>query len=484
MFDPRRPAASLLQRFVWLTAALASVACASSAMAAFETTKGILPDGTAYRIDFPDHWNGTVLIGLDYAGRDPMIEGDANAANRQLIEQGFAMAGTTRLVTGWAIHLAAANAIRTLDLFEAKYGKARHAIQFGNSQGGHTAAVSMQAYPQRWDGALIQCGGLSGAVGQWQGKFDALFAAKTLLAPDAADSSLPVIHVPQDWQTTALPAWKQMLEGAEKTPAGQARIALAAMLGQLPAWADRNQPQPQADDLNAQASGLADSLIRNLLNQAMSSRAQLEKRSGGNITSNVGMDYAKALAQIDQEGLIARLYQKAGLNLQDDLVRLAQAPRVSADPDAIAFVATGVFDGNLQAPVLTVNGIGDPISTVASQQIYGATVKAAGKEALLRQVYTASAGHCGFTPAESVAAVQTLMRRINTGTWPATDAVAMNQAAAATGLGLAPGAARFIPYTPRRFERAYGACDLERDLKASTVAPVRAEGQALPVCRK
>ncbi len=134
------------------------------------TSEGKLPDGSPYRIDFPEHWNGALLVGLDYAGRDPMAEGDVNLANRTLLEQGFAMAGTTRTVTGWAIHLAAANAVRTLDVFSAKYGKPKYAIQFGSSQGGHVSAVAIQADPTRWQGAVIRCGGLSGTVGQWQAK--------------------------------------------------------------------------------------------------------------------------------------------------------------------------------------------------------------------------------------------------------------------------------------------------------------------------
>jgi pimeloyl-ACP methyl ester carboxylesterase len=457
----------------------ALIALASTSFAATETTQGQLPDGTPYRIDFPANWNGTVLIGLDYAGRDPMAADDFGATSRKLLELGYAMAGTTRTVTGWAIHNAAANAVRTLDLFEAKYGKPKYAVEFGSSQGGHTAAVSVQAYPNRWSGAVPLCPGLAGSVGQWQGKFDALFAAKTLLAPD---SSLPVVGIPQDWQTTALPAWQTVFEEARKTPAGRARIALAAMLGQLPDWADPAKPRPRADDLDARQEGLITALAsqRGLLPQAMSSRSQIESLAGGNVTSNVGVDYARVLHGVDKEALIERLYRRAGLNLKQDLDRLSKAPRVSADPRAVAYLATGVFDGDLKIPVLTLSGVGDPISIVAGQQFYQSQVDAAGKSGMLRQVFTASAGHCGFNPAETVATVQTLRRRLETGTWPNTDADSMNSAAAATGLG----APRFIPFTPPRFVRAYTACDLDRDLKSAGITPVRAEGQQLPVCRR
>jgi pimeloyl-ACP methyl ester carboxylesterase len=439
---------------------------AQEAPAGVATTKGTLPDGTAYRIDLPPHWNGTVLIGLDYAGRDLMAESDASLANRKLLEQGYAMAGTTRTVTGWAIHLAAANAVRTLDLFTAKYGKPKYAIQFGSSQGGHAAAVGIQAYPERWNGAVILCGGLSGTVGQWQGKFDAMFVARTLLAPG---QDLPITGLSQDWRSSAQPAWHRVLDAAQQTPQGRARIAFAARIGQLPDWSDSSKSQPAAGDIAARQQGLFHSLAheRNLADQALSSRSQIETLSGGNITGNAGVDYAQLLREVDGDGLVAGLYREAGLDLQADLAALARAPRTVADPKALAYVASGVLDGRLQMPVLTLNGTGDPISVVASQQSYQAAVDAAGRTPLLRQVYTASAGHCSFAPAETIAAVQTLSQRLDSGSWPDTSAAAMNRRANAA----APGAARFIDYTPPRFLRPYGPADLARALAGSDFKP-------------
>lgn len=449
--------------------ACAALACTVQAAAPVTSTEGKLKDGTPYRIDMPQHWNGAVLIGLDYASRPRGPDADA------LLAEGYAMAGTTREISGWAIQRAAANAIETLDLFEARYGKAALPIELGQSQGGHTAAVSVQAYPERWRGAVVKCGGLSGAVGQWQAKLDGLFVARMLLAPD---SNLPVTHIPDDWQTTALPAWTAMLEQAEKTPAGRARIAFAARVAQLPDWSDPAKPAPAAGDAQARARGLADSLVRGLVRQAMSSRNQVERLSGGNISANTGVDYGALLAAADQDGLVRGLYRDAGLSLDADLAVLARAPRLSADPKALAYVATGVFDGDLKMPVLTLNGLGDPISPPASQQFYEQAVERAGKGALLRQTYTRSAGHCGFTPAETVASVHALVTRIKSGQWPDTSAAGMTALAGATGLG----ESRFVSYTPPPFLRPYSSCTLLPTLKQAGVPPFALPGQALPVC--
>ena len=47
--------------------ALVVIALAAPVGAATEVTSGVLPDGTPYRIDYPDNWNGTLLVSLDYA---------------------------------------------------------------------------------------------------------------------------------------------------------------------------------------------------------------------------------------------------------------------------------------------------------------------------------------------------------------------------------------------------------------------------------
>ena len=471
-FDLKLRVSKIIRKYLVVVALLAHFGPVSGQV---QTLEGKLDDGTSYRIDRPEDWNGTLLVGLDYAGRDPLAAGEAGAANRYLIEHGFALAGTTRAVTGWAIQLAARNALQTLDIFTQKFGKPKYAVEFGGSMGGHTAAVTLQAYPTRWNGAVIMCGGLSGTVGQWQGKFDGLWVAKTLVAPE---SSLPVIHIPKDFQTAALPAWRQMFATTGQTPQGKARAALAAIFAQMPDWSDRTKPRPASDDLEAREDGLVHNLITGLLPQAMSSRSQIETLSGGNITSNNDVDYAELLKKIDKEGLAAKIYAQAGLDLSVDLALLAKAPRISADPAAIAYVASGVFDGALAAPVLTMSGIGDPISTVPSQESYASAVARAGKSSQLRQVYTASTGHCGFTPAETVAAVEVLKHRLDSGKWDDTSMKAMNDLSATTLIG----PSRFIDFTPPPFGRPYTACDLNNTLKAARIKPLETPGQELPRC--
>ena len=115
----------------------------------------------------------------------------------------------------------------------------------------------------------------------------------------------------------------------------------------------------------------------------------------------------------------------------------------------------GVWDGNLRMPVVTVNGIGDNISPVSGQEAFERAITAAGKGDLLRQIYTNTAGHCGFSAGETVAAVEALSARVATGRWGDTSPSALNAAAAA----VATGPARFVPHQPTAFMRPFSACD-------------------------
>jgi len=83
----------------------------------------------------------------------------------------------------------------------------------------------------------------------------------------------------------------------------------------------------------------------------------------------------------------------------------------------------------------------------------------------LRQIYVHRAGHCSFTPAETVTAFQTLVHRLDTGAWDNTgDTQALNNAATALGPtfnvflsanGASPTAAAFVPFHPSVFLRPF-----------------------------
>lgn len=423
--------------------------CLSGSPARPTCISGTLDDGTPYAFVVPAEWNGTVVVALDYTAG-----GEGEALTGRLLADGVARGGTARTVTGWNIRAAIDNQAAALARFEAAYGPARHAIASGTSMGGFVSAGVAQVHPDVFDAAVPFCGGLSGSVAQWNQKLDTVFVLERLVAP-----GLPVIDVPAD-VPGAQRAWIDALTAAQRTPEGRARIALAGAIGQLPPWGVRpdgtTPPPPAAGDPAALEEGVFLALAGGPLpyiGQAMSSRRQITAVVGGNPSTNEGVDYGAQLraAQPELHRAVRELYRTAGLDLDADLRALATAPRIAADPAAVERFARGiVLDGALRIPVLTVSGTGDQISTVAQQQSYEATVRRAGANALLRQTYVQSAGHCAFSPAEQQAALRVMVERLDTGRWPATDPRAMNARTEELGAEQPP---RYVHCTPPRFNR-------------------------------
>jgi hypothetical protein len=183
-----------------------------------------------------------------------------------------------------------------------------------------------------------------------------------------------------------------------------------------------------------------------------SPRQVLEQRAGGNFTWNTGVDYADLLARSGASDRVTALYQQAGLNLADDLAALAAAQRISAVPSAVAYLGRNFTPtGRLAGPVLTLNEYGDNAPTIVQARAYADAVRTSGNAALLRQAYVHRPGHCGYRPAEIMAAVMTLDQRITTGTWGPTDAASLNQLAAqlaAESSGTSPGTPGFATEQP------------------------------------
>src|SRR6185312_4285547 len=92
------------------------------------------------------------------------------------------------------------------------------------------------------------------------------------------------------------------------------------------------------------------------------------------------------------------------------------------------------FNGQIHIPVLTLHTKGDGLVVVENESAYKDVVDEGGNARFLRQTYVARAGHCAFTPAETIAAVETLLTRLVTGKWPHDlDAADLNAAASALG---------------------------------------------------
>jgi pimeloyl-ACP methyl ester carboxylesterase len=437
------------------------------AQATATTYPGTLRNGATYLIELPPNWNGVLLL----YSHGYVVPGTANPAQvagdplteAALLSQGFALAGSSYATTGWAIHEALPDQIDTLDAFVKMVGKPKVTVAWGHSLGGIITAGLIQNFPFRFDAAMPLCGVLAGGVGTWNTSLDAEVAFQTLIAQNPG---LQLVNIAHPDANLALA--ESLLAAAQATPEGQARIALFNALADTPGWFDPLTPEPAATDFATQEANqfLWSSEIEFPFLFAL--RAELEARAGGNVSFNTGIDYKKQLAKSRDQAEVIALYEAAGLSLDADLDALNATPRIESDLNAQKYLEQNIiFNGFIHVPVLTMHTIGDGLVVVENEQAYQKIVDEFGNGGFLRQTFVNRAGHCSFTPAETVTLFGALFNRLLTGQWPDLSPATLNATAAAlpSELNVVPPA--FIDFKPGLYPRPFDAltaiCDLFPD---------------------
>ena len=446
--------------FTASTAGTASAASTCGGSGSVSTVNGKLADGAAYLIQCPaGAWNGTLyLYSHGYVtpgGKNPAQDVGDPITAAWMLGHGYALAGSSYASTGWAIADALPDQISTLDVFDSLYGKPATTVAWGHSLGGIITAGLIQDYPNRFNAALPMCGVLAGGVATWNTALDAEFAFQKLIDP-----AVQIVNIANP--TANLQAAEAAGAQAQATPQGRARLALVSALGDTPGWFDPLSPEPDASDYAAQEANQFKWGSQVTFPFVFAFRAELEARAGGNPSWNTGVNYVADLAKSADFKEVVALYQAAGLSLTKDLLALNSAPRVKANPNAEAYLIKNIsFNGSISVPVLTMHTTGDGLVVPENEQAYRRAVDRAFRANLLRQVFVHRAGHCTFTPAETVTAVQTLENRLATGRWHVPSPAEMNAEAAAlgpdlnifTGGGAMPPA--FIRYSPAPYLRPF-----------------------------
>jgi dienelactone hydrolase len=395
--------------------------------------EGTLADGATYVMDVPAHWNRTVLLyshGYTPAGSpNPARNAHSDATHDALLAGGYALIGSSYASAGWTLEQALPDQIATLDAFAARFGAARRTLAWGTSMGGMITTGLLERYRSRFAGGLAMCGLEQGGVANWNSTLDPLFALRTLLLPG---SDVPLVRLgDQATAFASIGALTTAMTAARATPLGRARIALAAAL--------HNLPTPDA--------------ISTTVYVGLSWRQEAESRAGGNMSWNTGVDYRRMLTRSAVRNQVLALYRAAGASLGTDLAALAAAPRISADPGAVAYMARNIsFSGRLSAPLLTIHTTGDDLVPVQVQSAYRDAVARAGRSVLLRQAFVDRAGHCTFGTGEVLAAFRTLERRVTTGRWSGTSPDELNALAATLDPATTPA---YLRYRPAPYPRPF-----------------------------
>jgi pimeloyl-ACP methyl ester carboxylesterase len=398
-----------------------------------KTYKGKFADGATYLMQVPSNWNGTLVL----YSHGYVVPGFPNPADdvgdpitgAYLLANGYALAGSSYATTGWAIQQALPDQIKVLDTFKTRVGTPTRTIAWGHSLGGMVTAGLVQRYPTRFDAALPMCGVVAGGVGTWNQALDSAFAFDALLG---ANSGLQVVNITDPNKNIDIA--EGLLADAQKNAKGKARIAMTAALDDTPGWYDPLSPEPSPTDYVTQEANQYLWLANIDFPFAFDFRAELEDRAGGNPSWNNGVDYEKQLKNSVDYPEVQALYQKAGLRLDDDIQALNNSARIKAKQSSVAYLEHNIiFDGQIHIPVLTLHTQGDGLVVVEDESAYKDVVDEEHDGELLRQLFVHRAGHCEFTPAETVVAFQALISRLDAGKWPGLGSAVLNKAA--KGLG-------------------------------------------------
>jgi pimeloyl-ACP methyl ester carboxylesterase len=432
---------SLASVFTLTCAGAAGAQAASASAATTSSYSGTLADSAQWIAQVPAGWNGTVVL---YShGFGPLTAQDAPSAGSgaQLLAQGYALVGSSYDVNGswWALDTAVSDQFGSLDAFLKASGlHPRHTLAVGTSMGGLINSLIDQESYGRVQGAVTFCGLVAGGVDLNNFQLNAEYAMTELL-PGAA--GVPIRdYASMAAGTGAGTELSSAVASAQSSAAGRARIALSAALLNEADWTTGTTP-PAAADYAGQELQEEEMLTSGQLQFIESGRYMISLAEGGDSGYNIGVNYRALIRESPYYPQIKALYKAAGLNLDADIATLDQHESYAPEGNSLFRTqVTSVNTGRLQVPELDVHTVSDQLAPVQFEATYAQRVALAGSSSLLRQVYVNAIGHCNFTDADMVAAIDAMSNVVDQHHWtPSVTVTSLNDAANALDSALGGG---------------------------------------------
>jgi hypothetical protein len=146
-------------------------------------------------------------------------------------------------------------------------------------------------------------------------------------------------------------------------------------------------------------------------------RASVERLAGGNVSWNTDVDYGELLARSGRERMVRWFYEAAGLRLEDDLERLADAPRISASPDAVARAERLMtYTGRISDPLVNVDN-DDPVDPLSDKVVYRDLLRTTGSDGLFKLLWSDRPGHVGMSALDRAVGFSLLVEYLDRGEW-------------------------------------------------------------------
>ncbi len=364
--------------------------------------EGVL-NGAPYKIRVPADWNGTLLVyahgyrdKADHPGEEDDRHADAAPGGKPLedflLSQGYAVAGSAYLDNGWAVKEGLSDTLALVSFFKGRVGEPRHTILWGFSMGSLIALKSAEDLANVYDGVIAGCAVGAGAPLTWDGAGVIALAYDVAFGIPASWGTFADVRDDLDFDTEVVP----VLINQVTNQANFGRFEFIRLVNDLP-----------AEEFYDGSNWLFTDMFF-----VFEARAELERRAGGPIVQNV--DHVYSLTD-EEKAYLASL----GVDADALLAEMNARTNVSAPPSARRYLENyAAYTGRIAVPVLTLHTTTDGLVPAAHESVYRELVARAGREALLRQVYTDAVGHCAFTPEQLVTVVRAMEFWLETGASP------------------------------------------------------------------
>lgn len=324
--------------------------------------------GAPWRIDVPEHWNGELVMlahGFEPPGTPRAAAWPANEATPALLGAGYAVAQSGYSRQGWAVAEGVTDTERLRQRFIARHPDTKRTWIMGFSMGGAIAIASLERQPAHYAGGVSLCG-----------------------------ANLPAETLAGELLTT-LVAFDYFFPGAEGLPAeGLASSAAAAMpQAQIyPAVTAALQTRPDVARRLATRLEVAPDELAGIISLHALVLHDMAAGAGGMPVGNQDSVYR---------------------GFGDDEAFNAGVRRYAADTGAQArFREQPALTGALRRPLVIQFNRRDPTITPRLQAIYPRLAAQAGATPAPTVLPAAGAGHCGFSDAETLAALKTLADQV------------------------------------------------------------------------
>src|SRR3984957_5215761 len=379
-----------------------------------EVWTGIASDGSAYRVEVPPHWNGTlVMFAHGYRGTGNEVWIDDPQLRQYFVDNGFAWAASSYATNGYDPGDGVVDTHDLLMAFPSITGlHTRQVIMSGASMGGEVTTAEIEAYKGEFAGAMPYCGVLAG-----NNLFDYYLGANvtaagltgtTISYPTTLAAGTAYAPMYQSTVQSELPAL-----GITPDPAtgGQTFTTSLTKTGTL--WADSvEQLSGGTRPGFASAIDYWDSFGFAPLTQVPFLFGLYPGTSGGTLglAHGGGAGNQHTLYTFSHSGLF-NLPQEIALNRA--VLRVPVTAPSSAD--ALSPAELPVIHGDPGIPVLSVHGIGDLFVPFSMDQQYDAMMVAHGQGGLFVDRAIREVTHCGYTTSELLSAFSALVSWIDTG---------------------------------------------------------------------